>query len=184
MRAIESGCPAGKIGDTWKTQVYNWFKVGKLNVVKKKALKSLAKSVPGNSLRIWFLRLSNYRIGKNVYIGEELVIIDDLKDRSVVLVIEDRVAISPRVTFVMHSAPNWSRIRNIIGDKKGKIRIKQDAWIGTGAVILPGIEIGEGAIVGANSLVTKDVPDYTIVGGIPAKKIETLNVPWRKDNGE
>jgi len=100
------------------------------------------------------------------------------------LVIEDRVAISPRVTFVMHSAPNWSRIRNIIGDKKGKIRIKQDAWIGTGAVILPGIEIGEGAIVGANSLVTKDVPDYTIVGGIPAKKIETLNVPWRKDNGE
>ena len=119
--------------------------MNKLFMFKKKLLKSLARVLPGNSLRVSFLRLSNYSVGKNVYIGEELIIIDDLQDRSVNLIIEDRVAISPRVTFVMHSAPNWSRIRNIVGDKRGRITIKQDSWIGTGAVILPGIEIGEGA---------------------------------------
>jgi len=147
--------------------------------LKRKVLKSLAKVFPGNSLRISLLRLANYRIGKNVYIGEELIIIDDPEDRSAVLTIEDRAAISPRVTFVMHSAPNWSKIREIVKDKRGKITIKTDAWIGAGAVILPGVEIGEGAIVGANSLVAESVPDYTVVGGVPAKKIRVLDVPWR-----
>jgi len=153
-------------------------------MVKRKAFKWLAKSMPANSLRIWLLRRSNYKIGRDVYVGEEIIIIDDLKERSQTLIIEDRVAISPRVTLVMHSAPNWSRIRNITGDKKGKITIKQDAWIGTGSVILPNVEIGEGAIVGANSVVTNDVPDYTVVGGIPAKKIKTLDVPERKGHGD
>ena len=45
-------------------------------------------------------------------------------------------------------------------------------------MILPDVEIGEGAVVGANSVVTKNVPPYTIVGGIPARKISTVKVPW------
>jgi acetyltransferase-like isoleucine patch superfamily enzyme len=63
-----------------------------------------------------------------------------------------------------------------VGSKKGKIVIEKDAWIGTGAVILPNITIGEFAIVGANSVVTKDVPPYTVVGGVPAKKLKTLDI--------
>jgi len=114
-----------------------------------------------------------------VYIGEDLIIVDDLKDPTNYLVIGDRVAISPRVTLVLHTKPNWSRIADYVNSRKGKITIGNDAWLGTGAVILPDVTIGEGAVVGANSVVTRDVPPYTIVAGIPAKKIRTVNAPWR-----
>lgn len=149
-------------------------------MLRKKILKTLAKSFPVNSIRIWLYKKCNYEIGRDVYIGEDLIIVDVLEDMSINLIIGDRVSISPRVTFVLHSAPNWSKIRNFGYDKMGKIVIKNDAWIGTGAVILPDIVIGEGAIVGANSVVTKNVPDYTVVGGVPAKKIKTVEVPWNK----
>ena len=56
-------------------------------------------------------------------------------------------------------------------DNKGDIIIGNDVWIGYEAVILAGVTIGDGAIIGTRALVTKDVPPYTIVGGIPAKPI-------------
>lgn len=56
-------------------------------------------------------------------------------------------------------------------DNKGDIVVGNDVWIGYEAVILAGVTIGDGAIVGARAVVTKDVPPYTIVGGIPAKPI-------------
>ena len=56
-------------------------------------------------------------------------------------------------------------------DNKGDIIIGNDVWIGFEAVILSGVTIGDGAIIGTRAVVTKDVPPYTIVGGIPAKSI-------------
>lgn len=56
-------------------------------------------------------------------------------------------------------------------DNKGDIVIGNDVWIGYEAVILSGVTIGDGAIIGARAVVTKDVPPYTIVGGVPAKSI-------------
>lgn len=56
-------------------------------------------------------------------------------------------------------------------DNKGDIIIGSDVWIGYEAVILAGVTVGDGAIIGARAVVTKDVPPYTIVGGIPAKAI-------------
>ena len=56
-------------------------------------------------------------------------------------------------------------------DNKGDIVLGNDVWIGFEAVILSGVHIGDGAIVGARAVVTKDVPPYTIVGGVPAKPI-------------
>jgi serine acetyltransferase len=50
-----------------------------------------------------------------------------------------------------------------------EVVIGNDVWVGAGAVILPGIKIGHGAIIGAGAVVTKDVPDYAIVTGVPAK---------------
>jgi virginiamycin A acetyltransferase len=67
-------------------------------------------------------------------------------------------------------------------DNKGDIVVGNDVWIGYDAVILSGVKIGDGAIIGTRAVVTKDVPPYTIVGGIPAKPIkkrfddETINV--------
>lgn len=56
-------------------------------------------------------------------------------------------------------------------DNKGDIQVGNDVWIGYEAVIMAGVTIGDGAIIGARSIVTKDVPPYTIVGGMPAKPI-------------
>ena len=73
-------------------------------------------------------------------------------------------------------------------DNKGDIVIGNDVWIGYEAVIMAGVTIGDGAIIGARAVVTKDVPPYTIVGGVPAKQIrkrfsdetisELLNLKW------
>ena len=56
---------------------------------------------------------------------------------------------------------------------KGQIKIGHDVWVGANSCIMGGITIGTGAIIGAGSLVTKDVAPYTIVGGVPAKVIRT-----------
>jgi len=56
-------------------------------------------------------------------------------------------------------------------DNKGDIVIGNDVWIGYEAVILAGVTVGDGAIIGARAVVTKDVPPYTIVGGVPARTI-------------
>lgn len=73
-------------------------------------------------------------------------------------------------------------------DNKGNIIIGNDVWIGYDSIILSGVTIGDGAIIGARAVVTKDVPPYTIVGGIPAKAIRKrfdkktikslLNLKW------
>ncbi len=58
---------------------------------------------------------------------------------------------------------------------KGPVIIEDGAWIGEGACILPGVRVGRHAIVGANAVVSRDVPPYTIVGGVPARVIKTLS---------
>jgi len=146
--------------------------------LKKKMFKLLAKGVPGSSLRIWLLKQCSYPIGPGTYIGEDIIIVDDLDERIARLTIGSRVAVSPRVTFVLHSEPNNSRIGPYVNARIGSITVDDDAWIGTGAVILPDVRIGEGAVIAANAVVTRNVPPYTVVGGVPAKVLKAVNVPW------
>ncbi|TGK48604.1 acyltransferase [Leptospira bouyouniensis] len=56
--------------------------------------------------------------------------------------------------------------------KNGPIEIGDDCWLGVNSVILPGVKLGKGCVVGANSVVTKNFPDYSIVGGVPAKLLK------------
>lgn len=78
-----------------------------------------------------------------------------------------------------HGAPDYHDIdvppsaRKVFS--KGAVHIEDGAWIGEGACILPGVRIGRHAIVGANAVVTRDVPPYTIVGGVPARPLKTLS---------
>lgn len=119
--------------------------------------------------------MAGYRIGEQVYIGEDLIIVDELDDRGRVR-IGNRVAIAERVTLVISSSANFSKIRPFIKDIHGHIEIDDDAWLGTGAIIFPNVRIGTGAVVGAGAVVTKDVPDFTVVGGVPAKEIKKIDV--------
>lgn len=60
-----------------------------------------------------------------------------------------------------------------------KVRIGNDVWIGANAVILPGVTVGDGAVIAAGAVVTKDVKPYSIVGGVPAKLIKYRFEPWQ-----
>lgn len=148
--------------------------------LKRKLLKLIAKQLPGAGLRARLLRACGYAIGSQVYIGEDIIIIDDLGASGHTLRIGDRASIAPRVTFVLHTEPNDSRIGPYVNSHKGDVTLGADCWIGTGAVVLPGVTVGEGAVVGANSVVTKDVAPYTVVGGVPATKIKDVVVPWNR----
>lgn len=142
---------------------------------KKKILKPIARIMPLSKLRIALFRMCGYSIGKDVFIGEDLIISDNLHDKNVF--IGDRISIAPRVTLVTSSGPNLSRIEPYVKVvDSGKIRIEDDAWIGAGAIILPNITIGEGAVVGAGAVVTEDVPPCTVVAGVPAKEIRKLGL--------
>ena len=155
-----------------------------LRVLKKKLFKTLARFIPGNSLRIKLLRACEYKIGKEVYIGEDLIVSEILEDLSEKLIIEDRVAIAQRVTLITASDPNFSRLWHYVRIVRGKIIIKHDAWIGAGAIILPDVTVGEYSIVGAGAVVTKNVPPYTVVVGVPAKPIKKVGMSRDKDENE
>lgn len=142
----------------------------------KRLLKLLAKQIPGYRIRRQLFKMAGYEIGQQVYIGEDLIIIDELDDKGRVR-IGNRVAIAERVTLVISSNANFSKIRPFVKDVHGHIEIDDDAWLGTGCIILPDVRIGKGAVVGAGAVVTKDVPDFTVVAGVPAKQIQRLDIP-------
>jgi acetyltransferase-like isoleucine patch superfamily enzyme len=142
-----------------------------MRVVWKRLLKWMARWLPGFGLRIALLRACGFRIGRDVYIGEELLVIEELSDFSEKLVIGDRVAIAPRVTLVTSSDANFSRLMERLAPIRGRIVIGDDAWIGTGVIVLPNVTIGRAAIVGAGAVVTRDVPDEAVVAGVPARVV-------------
>lgn len=173
---MESGRVPGKRISGQDSQA----KTTDMRAIVKKMLKLLVKQMPGYQLRATLLRFCGYAVGKDVYVGEDLIIVDEPSDWGMVT-IGDRVAISPRVTLVVSSRPNFSRVGPYVPVCHGPIIIENDAWLGTGVVVLPNITIGEGAVVGANSVVTKDVEPYTIVGGSPARLIREVTVPWMEE---
>ncbi len=139
--------------------------------LKSKFGKLLAKSFPLHAVRVMGLKMCSKSVGEKVYVGEEFLLISENFKDNCHLFIGNRVAIAPRVTMVLSSGANWSRLSESIKPVKEEIRIGDDCWIGTGVIIMPNIKIGQGAIIGAGSVVTKDVPASTIVAGVPAKEI-------------
>ncbi|MHA1336119.1 MAG: acyltransferase [Promethearchaeota archaeon] len=137
--------------------------------------RTLAKSAFPNFVRIFLFKLSGIHVGKDVVINEGFTLACDIGNEEN-LIIEDRVAIAPNVTIIITSQPNNSRLRllsdrYIFIERFSKVIIQHDVWIGACVVILPGVTIGKYSVIGAGSIVTKDVPPFTVVAGVPAKPI-------------
>jgi acetyltransferase-like isoleucine patch superfamily enzyme len=109
----------------------------------------------------------NTTIGKNVFINFDCVFLD-LGG----ITIEDNVLIAPKVSLLSEGHPLSPENRHSL--IPGHIHIKKNAWVGAGATIMPGVTIGENAVVAAGAVVSKDVQANTVVGGIPAKTIKTI----------
>ncbi|MGQ7424814.1 DapH/DapD/GlmU-related protein [Streptococcus suis] len=105
--------------------------------------------------------------GKDIYINKDVFMVD-LGG----IFIEDKVLIGPRANLISVNHPLKAEDRHKLELKS--VRIQENAWIGADATILPGVTIGKNAVVAAGAIVTKDVPDNTLVAGAPAKIIKTL----------
>lgn len=115
---------------------------------------------------------ADFGTGKGIILGNNSGLGINCKVRGP-LEIGDNVMMGPDVTILTHTH-NINRI-DIPMCKQGSlvkgVTIGNDVWIGMRSVILPGVRIGNGAVIGAGAVLTKDVPDYAIVGGVPAKVI-------------
>jgi acetyltransferase-like isoleucine patch superfamily enzyme len=124
---------------------------------------NFARIAPGaRTLRVKLHRARGVHIGKDVWIGYD-VILDT--SRPYLITIGDRASLSMRVTVIAH-------FRETQG-----VTIEADAFIGPGALILPNVVIGRGAVVTAGSVVTKSVPPMIMVQGNPAVAIAKCGVP-------
>jgi len=107
------------------------------------------------------------KIGKNVFINFDCIFLD-LGG----ITIEDNVLIAPRVNLLTEGHPISPESRSWLIPKP--IHIKQNAWIGAGATILQGVTVGKNSVVASGAVVSENIPDNTIVGGIPAKIIKKI----------
>ncbi|WP_287248346.1 MULTISPECIES: acyltransferase [unclassified Moorena] len=124
------------------------------------------------------------RIGEYVLVHGARIICDDLLEIGnytliswrVVLMDTYRLPLDPlKRRYVLEHASQF-KSRRLEGDVPAEpIRIRDNVWIGFDACVLPGVTIGEGSVVGARSVVTEDVPPYTIVAGNPARVIRCLD---------
>lgn len=108
---------------------------------------------------------NNSGVGINCQCGGEVFIGDD-------------VMMGPEVVIISrnHQFSDLDKPMRLQGYKEEKTCIiGNDVWIGRRAIIMPGVKIGNGAIIGAGAVVTKDVPDFAIVGGVPASIIKYRN---------
>ena len=113
------------------------------------------------------------RVGKEVFINFCCTFLDQGG-----ITIEDGVFIGPEAKILTEGHPEQPALRHTLQTEPVVIRRK--AWIGAGAIILPGVTVGENAIVAAGAVVTKDVPNNAIVAGVPAKVLRNIKTDYHE----
>lgn len=141
-----------------------------------KVLSGIARFTIVPRLRIMLYRLMGAKIGKDVFVGLDCILDSSFPE---LITIEDDVVTSFRIMIICHGIATESpekapgkNDRIVAG-----VTLKKGCYIGAGAIILPGVIVGEHAVVAAGSVVTRNVESYTLVGGVPAKKIRTYKNP-------
>lgn len=127
----------------------------------------LSLVAPFNSLRVHLNRWKGVNIGKNVYIGL-FVFMDNAYPEYIY--IEDKVAINAGSMVLTHVNP-YIHFEKIMNASANPVIIKEGAFVAVKSILLPGVTIGEYAMVTAGSIVSKNVDPYTIVRGNPAVKV-------------
>jgi acetyltransferase-like isoleucine patch superfamily enzyme len=130
----------------------------------------LAMNAPHEKLSKLLYKLRGTKIGKKVYIDKN-VFIEGWRPN--LIEIEDNVEIGPGVIITAIDS-SYNAVSKETPILYGKVKIKRNAYIGAGAIILPGVTIGEYSIVAAGAVVTKDVPPRTVVAGVPARVIKSV----------
>jgi acetyltransferase-like isoleucine patch superfamily enzyme len=146
--------------------------IEKIRKIKNTFLMLIAYACPSVKLRIFFHRLRGVNIGKRCYIGM-FCFIDNLYPEYIY--IEDGASINTGTMLVAHFNP-LIRFKSVLPAKVSPVIIKEGALIAVKCVILPGVVVGESAIVSAGSVVTEDVEAHTLVRGNPARKIGRINI--------
>jgi len=125
------------------------------------------------SCRARLHRWRGVRVGRNVFIGSEVFIDDAEPD---LVVIEDEATLIARSAVLAHAYyPSHLQKYFVESGNRCGVTIKRGAYIGFGAVILPGVTVGEEAVVAAGALVTRDVPPRSVVMGIPGRVVRMLD---------
>lgn len=145
----------------------------KFRLMRSWTLQFLASISPLSNLAVIFQRARGVNIGKHVFLGPN-VSIDLLYPQ--LITIEDYVSIGMNSMIFAHSNPTSSIYlkKHYYPREVAPVRIKRGAWIPPGTIILHGVTIGENSVVGAGSLVLKDVQPFTVVAGVPAKLVKRL----------
>lgn len=164
----------GKIADliTEAQELISEINTGYKTPAEVRALFERLTGAPVDS-SFWMLPPFYTDFGKNIRVGKDVFINHccEFMDRGGIT-LEDRVLIGPKVNLITINHPvEPSQRRSTFC---APIVIGRNAWIGAGASVMPGVTIGENAIVAANAVVTKDVAANTIVGGIPARVIKSI----------
>ena len=108
--------------------------------------------------------------GKNVYVNFNLTLVDDTH-----IYVGDYTMIGPNVVIATAGHPILPELREQAYQYNMPVRIGKNCWIGSGAIILPGITIGDNVVVGAGSVVTKDLPSNVVAVGNPCRVLREVN---------
>lgn len=118
---------------------------------------------------------SNIEVGKNFFANYNCTILDVAK-----VIIGDNCQFAPNVSIYTAGHPVHPDTRNTMYEYGIKVTIGDNVWIGGNTVICPGVNIGSNTVIGAGSVVTKDIPDWTIAAGNPCRVIRTITEADRK----
>jgi serine acetyltransferase len=155
--------------DEDKTIKGDWKEPGEngLRGVFSRILQMVARISPGaRSLRVMLHRARGVKIGKGVWIGYDVILDTARPD---LITIEDGASISMRAIVVAH----FKEFRGV--------RIEREVFVGPGAIILPNVVIGYGAVIKAGSVVSQSIPPMTVVQGNPAVPVARCGVAFRQD---
>ncbi len=141
---------------------------GLLRILLQKVLHQWARASIPSGLRLLLYRAMGVAIGRNVFVGLDTWLDDQFPE---LIEIEDDVTVSFRVTIVVHDdARRMNAVIPGAGDGTvAPVRLKRGCYLGAGCMILPGVTVGERAVVGAGAVVTRDVPPGKLVLGVPAR---------------